>query len=51
MKCLIGQNETKFCSLIRGDSIVRFIIYVNKTSFSLFDEIEPSVFEMNPFLN
>ena len=38
-KRLIGENLVK-----------EFIIYVNKTNFSLSSTIEPSIFETNPFL-
>ena len=46
----IGENNSKICTLIRGDSIDEFISYVNQENISLSSKIKPSVFETNSFL-
>lgn len=46
--CKIGDSY--ICSLIRQDSIVDFIVYVNKNVVQLSSEIKRSFFETNPFL-
>lgn len=49
-KCKIGENDSYICTLIRQDSIEDFVIYVNKTNFSLNSTIKPDYFESNSFL-
>lgn len=46
----LGENESYICTLIRNDSIVEFISYVNKMRFSLESVIKRSVFETHKFL-
>ena len=47
----IGENDSYLCSLIRSDSIVEFISYVNRSNLSLSDTTIPnSIFETNSFL-
>ncbi|KAK8846925.1 hypothetical protein M9Y10_019494 [Tritrichomonas musculus] len=46
----IGENDNYICQLIQNDSIDEFVSYVNQTNISLSIEIEPSIFETNPFL-
>ena len=46
----IGENEQYICELIRSDSIVEFVSYVNKTNYPLSNYIKPSIFETNQFL-
>ena len=46
-----GENESYICSLIRNDSIVEFISYVNKSNIPLDSDIEKSIFETNSILN
>ena len=47
----IGENESYICELIRNDSIIQFIKYVNQTNLSICDTtIKPSIFETNLFL-
>lgn len=46
----IGENESYICELIRSDSIVEFVSYVNKTNYPLSNYIRPSIFDTNPFL-
>ena len=45
-----GENDSYICSLMRTDSVEEFISYVNRMSFSLSNEIKPSLFETNQFL-
>lgn len=45
-----GINQNYICELIRNDSIVEFIVYVNKNNISLTSIINPSIFETNWFL-
>lgn len=45
-----GENDSYICSLIRQDSVIEFIQYVNKTNYSLTSQIEESIFETNSFL-
>ena len=46
----IGENEDYICKLIREDLIEEFIIYVNKTTYSLKNSIKPSIYETNLLL-
>ncbi|KAK8871386.1 hypothetical protein M9Y10_007111 [Tritrichomonas musculus] len=47
----IGENEDYICHLIRNDSIVEFITYINQINISLNDQkIKFSIFETNCFL-
>ena len=46
----IGENDSYICELIRNDSIIEFIKYVNKTNTSLSSIIKPSIFETNLLL-
>ncbi|KAK8850281.1 hypothetical protein M9Y10_018410 [Tritrichomonas musculus] len=46
-----GENDSYICQLIRKDSVVEFISYVNKIHFRLNSNIEQSIFETNQFLN
>lgn len=45
-----GENDSYICSLIRGDSFIEFISYVNFQKISLSGKIERSIFETNSFL-
>ena len=45
-----GENDEYICQLIQNDSIVDFIVYVNKTNISLNSIIPRSIFETNLFL-
>ena len=46
-----GENETYICNLIREDSIIEFVSYVNRTNFQISSsKIHPSIFETNSFL-
>ena len=49
-KCKIGENDLYICSLIRSDSIEKFVSYVNRTNLSLSTKIKPSIYETNLFL-
>ena len=44
------ENESYVCSLIRNDSIVEFVKYVNQKNFNLSSQVTPSLFETNQFL-
>ena len=46
----IGENENYLCQLIRNDSIIDFITYVNKTNLYLDTKLQYSIFETNEFL-
>ena len=47
----IGENDSYICSLIRGDMIEDFIIYINQTNISIENStIKMSIFETNNFL-
>ncbi|KAK8882884.1 hypothetical protein M9Y10_045528 [Tritrichomonas musculus] len=46
----IGENDSYICSLIRQDSIVEFVVYVNQTNLSLSKTLKKSIFETNSFL-
>ena len=46
-KCLIGENDSIICSLIRSDSIEEFIIHINKNCIQLSSKISPSIYETN----
>lgn len=45
-----GENTSYICSLIRDDSIIEFIQYVNRTNYSLNGFINNSIYETNSFL-
>lgn len=45
-----GENDSYISQLIRNDSIIEFITYVNKTNLSLSSEINFSIFETNLIL-
>ena len=45
-----GENDNYICELIRNDSIVEFIVHINKLNIPLNSNIKPSIFETNPFL-
>ncbi|KAK8865098.1 hypothetical protein M9Y10_010630 [Tritrichomonas musculus] len=45
-----SQNDNFVCQLIQKDLIDDFIVYVNKTNYSLQSTIEPSIYETNSFL-
>lgn len=49
-KCLIGENDSYICSLIREDSIESFITFINQSNISLSYKIRPSYYETNAFL-
>lgn len=49
-KCLIGENDTYICILIRQDLVKEFITYVNQSNIKLTSKIKPSIFESNDFL-
>ena len=46
----IGENEDYICQMIRNDSVIEFIQYINKNNFSLKFKIKASIFETNSFL-
>ena len=46
-----GENSEEICKLIRNDSIKEFIVYINKNNISLKNNINPSIYETNSFLN
>ena len=46
----IGENENYICCMIRNDSVIEFIQYINRTNYSLKTLIFPSIFETNSFL-
>ena len=45
-----GENDSFICKLIREDSVEDFIAYVNKNCISPNANINPSIYETNPFL-
>lgn len=45
-----GENDSYICWLIRQDSIVEFVQYVNRMNYPLSSQIPPSLFETNSFL-
>lgn len=45
-----GETPNYVCQLIRNDSIIDFIIYVNKTNLNLSSEIPYSTFETNKLI-
>ena len=48
----IGENEKALCEIIRNDSIVDFIIHINKTNIDISKtNIQASIYETNPFLS
>lgn len=46
-----GENDSYLCEIIRKDSIVEFISYVEKNNISFNHEIEESIFETNSLFN
>ena len=46
----IGLNDSYICELIRNDSIVEFIVFVNKNNLNLNKKIPRSVYETNSIL-
>ncbi|KAK8872220.1 hypothetical protein M9Y10_007985 [Tritrichomonas musculus] len=46
----IGENDDYISRLIRDDSIVEFVTYVNQTNYQLSQTIKKSIFETNTFL-
>ena len=46
-----GENDSYICNLIRTPLVEDFVSFVNRTNFSLSNEISPSIFETNSFLN
>ena len=46
-----GQNDSYICKLIRNDSVVEFIEYVNRSNYPLQSLIGNSIYETNPYLN
>ena len=49
-KRIIGENDNYVCKLIREDMIEEFIVFVNKNGFTLWSQIEFSIFETNLYL-
>ena len=45
-----GENESFLCEMIRNDSVVDFITYVNQANLQLSSQINSSIFETNQFL-
>lgn len=45
-----GENYSYICKLIRQDSIVEFVQYMNRMNYPLSSQIPPSLFEANSFL-
>ena len=45
-----GENDSFICSLIREDSVEKFVEYVNQANISLESKLESSIFETNSFL-
>ena len=45
-----GENESFLCEMIRNDSVVDFITYVNQANLPLSSQINSSIFETNQFL-
>ena len=46
-----GENDLFICELIRNDSIIEFIKYINQTNFPINNKIGFSIYETNSFLN
>ena len=46
----VGENHNYICKLIRNDSLIEFIQYVNQTNFSISLKINHSIFETKSFL-
>ena len=49
-KTLEGENSSYICSLIRQDSVEKFIAYVHHQNISASSKNSPSIFSLNPFL-
>lgn len=49
-KCLIGENDSYLCSLIRQDSVIEFIQYITKNNININSSVKHSIFETNIFL-
>ena len=49
-KIQTGENDSIICSLIRQDSIEKFVTFLNENNVSISDTIQPSQYETNPFL-
>ncbi|KAK8849291.1 hypothetical protein M9Y10_018660 [Tritrichomonas musculus] len=45
-----GENDLYICELIRNDSVIEFITFVNKNNISLNTIIKTSIYETNSFL-
>ncbi|KAK8847051.1 hypothetical protein M9Y10_019626 [Tritrichomonas musculus] len=46
-----GENDNYICELIRNDSIIKFVQYINKNLISIDKyQIPPSIFETNSYL-
>lgn len=45
-----GENESYICELIRDDSVIDFVTYINKTNLSISTMIKPSIYETNSLL-
>lgn len=45
------ENDSKLCSIIRGDKIDDFIEYVNQTNLSLSSQIKRSIYETYSIFN
>lgn len=45
-----GENDTYICKIIRDDSIIELITYVNKNNISLLTRIQIPLFETNSIL-
>ena len=48
---LLGENDSYICNLIRQDSVVEFISYINRYSIPISSTIKRSIFETNSYLN
>ena len=48
--CEKGENDSFLCELIRNDSVVEFIAYVNQKNYQLSSKINESIYETNTFL-
>ena len=46
-----GENDSYICTLIQNDSVEEFIQYTTQACYSFKNEIKPSIFETNEFLN
>ena len=46
----IGENDSYICKLIREDSCVEFIQYINQSNLNLSIQIKESIFETNIYL-